>query len=66
MSLPIDPELRFEQELADAVEDWIIKPEEEEVFTAGFEAGYLAGIDRGMEVEHDATMTLQLEHGPTY
>ena len=32
-----------------------------EVWEKGFEAGYLAGIDRGMEIEHDLNEDLKLE-----
>lgn len=57
--------MSYEDDLALALIDWDVEPEEENTFAAGFEAGYLAGIDRGMEVEHELATELQVQHDPS-
>ena len=55
----------FDEALAEAMMMWSVVEGEEEPFMAGFEAGYLAGIDRGMEVEHELAEELRVQHDPS-
>ena len=49
-------------EAADAMMEHSFGEYEEWIFNEAFERGYMAGIDRGMEVEHELERDTRLEH----
>lgn len=56
----------FEEALEDALDEWGIKEVDVAAFTDGFEAGWMAGVDRGMEVEHELSLELRAGHEPAF
>jgi len=48
-----EPMDTFDKELEEALDEYEIDSIDQDAFTWGFEAGYMAGIDRGMEIEHE-------------
>lgn len=56
----------FEEALEDALDEWDVLAVEVDTFTDGFEAGWMAGVDRGMEVEHELSLELRAGHEPAF
>jgi len=52
--------------LEDALDEWDVLAVEVDTFTDGFEAGWMAGVDRGMEVEHELSLELRAGHEPAF